>query len=184
MFKFFRIIGFFVVVFGLSGCAGLGNMKEVEFQTEAKPDMATVNIVRRAVFMGDGAKVEAWDGDEFIGTLSAGKLLQYEATPGIHTFMVEYQGAWGIAKGELKPGKTYYLKFNMGGWGPNILEVAKSTDPRIPEWNTMSTVTIDTSSPKEVPEKYVLKAQEILKWVESGSATRSRFTSITDSNAL
>lgn len=181
MLKNFRVIGFFVVLLGLTGCSGLGNMKEVQFQAETKPDVATVNIVRRAVFMGDGAKVEAWDGDEFIGTLSAGKLLQYEATPGTHTFMVYVQGAWGVAKGDLKPGKTYYLKFNMSGWGPISLGVAKSTDPRIPEWNTMSTVSIDKSSPKKVPEKYVLKAQKILQRVKSGNAN---VTPITDRNAL
>lgn len=177
----FRIVGIFVVLLCLTGCAGLGNMKEVEFQVKAKSDMATVNIVRRAVFMGDGAKVEAWDGDRFIGTLSAGKLLQYETKPGVHTFMVYVQGAWGVAKGELKPGKTYYLKFNMSGWGPISLGVAKATDSRIPEWNTMSAVTIDKSFPKSIPEKYVLKAKKILLRVESGNAN---VTVITDANAL
>jgi hypothetical protein len=105
MFKGFQIIIVFIVLIGLTGCAGLGNMKEVEFQSVAKPGVATVNIVRRAVFMGDGAKVEAWDGSDFIGTLEAGKLLQYEAKPGVHTFMVYVQGSWAVAKGELKPGK-------------------------------------------------------------------------------
>ena len=176
-----RIVSLVIFIIGLSGCAGLGNMKEVEFQTEAKSDMATVNIVRRAVFMGDGAKVEAWDGDEFIGTLSAGKLLQYEANSGLHTFMVYVQGSWGVAKGELKSGKSYYLKFNMSGWGPISLGVAKSTDKRIPEWNTMDTVSIDKSSPKNVPEKYIVKARKILQRVEDGNAN---VTPITDINAL
>ena len=181
MFKDFQIISVFILLLGLTGCAGLGNMKEVPFQSMAKPDVATVNIVRRAVFMGDGAKVEAWDGAEFIGTLEAGKLLQYEAKPGIHTFMVYVQGSWGVAKGELKPGKTYYLKFNMLGFGPVSLGVAKSTDTRISEWNTMSTVAIDQSQPKEVPQKYILKAEKILQRVESGDAN---VTPITDDNAL
>lgn len=181
MFALFRTIGLFIVVLGLTGCAGLANMKQVEFQTEAKPDMATVNIVRRAVFMGDGAKVEAWDGDKFIGTLSAGKLLQYETEPGVHTFMVYVQGSWGVAKGELKPGKKYYLKFNMTGWGPINLGVAKSSDPRISEWNTMDTVAIDKSSPKDIPEKHVLKARKILQRIEDGNAI---VTPIDDVNAL
>lgn len=176
-----RIIAFFVVIVGLQGCAGLGNMKEVEFQTEAKPATATVNIVRRAVFMGDGAKVEAWDGDQFIGTLEAGKLLQYDAKPGEHIFMVYVQGAWGIAKGELKAGKKYYLKFNMSGLGPISLGVAESTDSRIPEWNKMTTVTIDKSSTKNIPEKYILSARKILQKVKDGSAN---VTPITDINAL
>lgn len=175
------IFSFLIFILGLTGCAGLGNMKAVEFQTEAKPDMATVNIVRRSVFMGDGAKVETWDGDKFIGTLSAGKLLQYHATPGVHTFMVYVQGYWGVAKGELKPGKSYYLKFNMSGWGPVSLGVAKSTDPRIAEWNTMNTVSIDESSPKVVPEKYTLQARKVLQRIEDGNAN---VTPIADINAL
>jgi hypothetical protein len=181
VFLYLRIIGILVFILGLSGCAGLGNMKEVEFQTEAKPDLSTVNIVRRAVFMGDGAKVEVWDGDKFIGTLSAGRLLQYMTEPGEHTFMVYVQGSWGVAKGELQPGKTYYLKFNMTGWGPISLGAAKSTDPRIPEWNAMTTVSIDKSSQKEIPEKYRLEAKKILKKVEEGNAN---VTPISYINAL
>lgn len=181
MFRPLRGIAFLTVIFGLMGCAGLGNMKEVEFEKEIEPNMSMVNIVRRSVFMGDGAKVEAWDGDNFIGTLSAGKLLQYKAKPGVHTFMVYVQGSWGIAHGELKPGKTYYLKFNMSGWGPISLGVAKSDDPRIDEWNTMATVTVDQSSPKDIPKKYIIGARKILKRVEDGNA---RVTPIADINAL
>lgn len=177
----FRFISIFFASISLIGCAGLGSMKEVEFQTTASPDKSTVNIVRRAVFLGDGAKVEVWDGDKFIGTLSAGNLLQYQAEPGEHTFMVYVQGSWGAAKGQLKPGKTYYLKFNMP-WGGGVhLGVAESTDSRIPEWNTMTTVTIDNASQKDIPEKYILEAREILQRVEDGSKDT---TPITDKNAL
>ncbi|GAA4363960.1 hypothetical protein [Kangiella marina] len=181
MLKSLRTICLIVISLNLTACAGLGNMKEVEFQTTAKPDKSTVNIVRRAVFMGDGVKVEVWDRDKFIGTLSAGDLLQYEAAPGIHTFMVYAQGSWGVAKGKLEPGKTYYLKFNMP-WGGGIhLGVAKSTDPRIPEWNTMTTVTIDKSSQKDIPEEYILEARDILQEVENGNMEA---TPITEENAL
>ena len=181
MFRHLRGIAFIVVIFGLTGCAGLGNMKEVNFENEIEPDMAMVNIVRRSVFMGDGAKVEAWDGDNFIGTLSAGKLLQYKTIPGIHTFMVKFGSSWGVAKGDLKPGKTYYLKFNTSGWGPISLGVAKSDDPRIDDWNTMTTVAVDELSPKDIPEKYIVGARKILKKVEDGNAN---VAAITDINAL
>ncbi|WP_416306261.1 hypothetical protein [Neptunicella sp. SCSIO 80796] len=181
MFRFLNRFVFVAIVLSLSGCAGLANMKEVKFQNEIEPDKAMVNIVRRSVFMGDGAKVEVWDSDKFIGTLSAGTLLQYKTNPGSHTFMVYVQGSWGVAKGEIKSGKTYYLKFNMSGWGPISLGVAKSDDPRIGEWNRMTTVAIDESSSKDIPEKYVLSARKILSRVKEGSAN---VTPITDSNAL
>ncbi|WP_133468294.1 hypothetical protein [Paraglaciecola marina] len=181
MLKYLSSITFIFLILLLNGCAGLGNMKEVKFEQEIASDMAMVNIVRRAVFMGDGAKVEAWDGEQFIGTLEAGKLLQYKATPGMHTFMVYVQGSWGVAQGELKPGKQYYLKFNMSGWGPISLGVADFDDARIPEWNTMTTVAIDQSSQKPVPEKYLQKAQAVLQRVADGNAN---VTPITDMNAL
>ncbi|MEO9944708.1 MAG: hypothetical protein ABJH28_06650 [Paraglaciecola sp.] len=68
MLKHLTSITFIFIILLLNGCAGLGNMKEVKFEQEIASDMAMVNIVRRAVFMGDGAKVEAWDGEQFIGS--------------------------------------------------------------------------------------------------------------------
>ncbi|MCD9459238.1 hypothetical protein [Marinibactrum halimedae] len=156
-------------------------MKVVEFQTQSKPDMATVNIVRRAVFYGDGVKVEAWDGEKFIGTLGPGELLQYQAEPGMHTFLASMKHSWAVAQGELEAGKTYYLKFNMSGWSAVNLGVAKPTDPRIPEWNRMTTIIIDESDPKPVAQKYISRAQRILKKVEDGTAI---ITPITDANAM
>jgi hypothetical protein len=181
MLQYIKSFTTFLIIIGLTGCAGLGKMKDVAFENEIEPDMAMVNFVRRSVFMGDGAKVEVWDGDKFIGTLSAGNLLQYKATPGDHTFMVYVQGAWGVAKGELKPGKTYYLKFNMSGLGPVSLGAATSSDQRIDEWKTMKTVSLDESSSKNVPEKYIIAARKILKRVEVGDAN---VTPISDVNAL
>ncbi|MFB1037278.1 MAG: hypothetical protein QMC38_18270 [Sinobacterium sp.] len=181
MFKYLSGIAFVFIVFGIAGCAGLGNMKTVDFEHEVEPNMAMVNIVRRSVFMGDGANVEVWDGKDFIGTLGAGKLLQYKVKPGSHTFMVYVQGYWGIAKGDLKPGKSYYLKFNMTGWGPISLGAAKSDDSRIHKWDAMKTVSMDALSPKDIPEKYILRAREILRRVEGGNVN---VTPITDINAL
>jgi hypothetical protein len=180
MFKNFGCITFFAVVIMLTGCAGLGNMKEVAFEDRVEPSVAMVNFVRRSVFQGDGAKVEVWDGDNFIGTLAAGRLLQYTAQPGDHTFMVYVQGSWGVAAGDLRAGKSYYLKFNMPGFGIG-LGVAKADDPRIEEWNTMTTVTLDEAAPKEIPEKYILGAQKTLERVRAGNAV---VTPIADINAL
>lgn len=181
MFRYLRIIATIATIVGLVGCAGLGKMKEVTFEHKATSDTVMVNFVRRSVLMGDGAKVEVWDGDKFIGTLSAGNLLQYKTKPGSHTFMVYMQGSWGVAKGELKSGSSYYLKFNMSGWGTISLGAATSNDARIDEWKTMKTVALDESSSKKVPEKYITNARKILKRVEDGTAN---VTPISDANAL
>ena len=154
----------------LAGCiGGLAKMERVAFVDEAVADQALVNIVRLRVFLGDGANTDMWDGDKFIGTLGAGKLIQYKAIPGYHVFMVYVQGQWGAARGELKPGKTYYLKVNQG-YGRIILGVAKSNDPRIERWNAKLTpVAIDDSRLKDIPQKFVDKARIVLEGVNSGS---------------
>jgi len=90
-----------IVMVPLTGCiGGLAKMERVAFVDEAVADQALVNIVRPRVFLGDGANNDIWDGDKFIGTLGAGKLIQYKAIPGYHVFMVYVQGQWGAARGE------------------------------------------------------------------------------------
>ncbi len=173
-------ITFLALLSLLTACSGLGNMKEVAFENEAESDAVLVNFVRRSVFQGDGAMVEAWDADKFIGTLKAGTLLQYKTEPGVHTLLLYCQGSWAVAKGDLKAGKSYYLKFNMPGFGIG-LGVARSDDSRIEEWKTMKTVTLDEAAPKEVPEKYILGARKVLERVRTNDAV---VTPIADINAL
>lgn len=167
------VIRFFVlliVMLPLAGCiGGLAKMERVEFVDEAVADKARVNIVRPRVFLGDGANNDIWDGDKFIGTLGAGKMIQYLATPGYHVFMIYVQGQWGAARGELKPRKTYYLKANQG-FGRIILGVAKSNDPRIERWNARLTpMVIDDSRLRDIPQKFVDKARIVLEGVNNNS---------------
>jgi hypothetical protein len=183
MIRLFWGITFVAFFVGLTGCssAGLGNMKEVSFENEITSDMAMINIVRWGNYSGDGPKVELWDGEAFIGSLGPGRLLQYKVIPGNHIFMVSAQGAWGVARGDMEPGKTYYLKVNITGWGPMSLGAAKSDDPRIEKWNKMKTVTIDKAVPKAIPEKVLVSVRSTLKRVEEG---RANVTPITENNAL
>ena len=174
---------FFCLLFAaqITACAGLADMKKVDFVDTAAPDKALVNIVRPSVFVGDGAKVEVWDGEQFVGTLAAGTLIQYQATPGEHDFMVYSQGSWGIAKGELLPGKTYYLKFNIG-FGFITLGVAHKNDPRIEEWNRkLSPMAVNTQSSKPVPEKTIEASRKMLAKIQDGSV---KYEVINESNAL
>ncbi|EKE68486.1 hypothetical protein [Gallaecimonas xiamenensis] len=179
--KLFVLAAMIFATATLSGCANLAAMKEAKFKNAPEQDSALVNIVRPRVFMGDGANVEMWDGENLIGTLSAGDMIQYDATPGDHTFLAYVQGSWGVAQGRLEPGKTYYLKFNIG-FGFITLGVAKADDPRIPEWNAdLDTVTIDKARTKPVPEKEVADTRKVLQQVKEGKANVER---ITDANAI
>ncbi|MFT5083101.1 MAG: hypothetical protein ACI9Y1_001138 [Lentisphaeria bacterium] len=45
----------------------------------------------------------------------------------------------------------------------------------------MKTIAVDKSSPKDIPEKYIISAKRTLEMVEDGSAI---VTPITDDNAL
>tara|TARA_Y100000766_G_scaffold278810_1_gene286099 strand:+ start:727 stop:1362 length:636 start_codon:yes stop_codon:yes gene_type:complete len=176
MLKHLGMVSFLLIAFNLTGCAGLANMKEVEFQNAPTQNKATVNFVRRSVFMGDGVKGEVWDGESLVGTLPSGRLLQYQADPGEHTFMMNLQGNWAVAQGDLEAGKTYYLKLNLTGWGPIIIGAAVANDPRIDEWNEMTTIVKDEATSKPVPEKYVEEARGVLKRVADGNANVTRIT--------
>lgn len=176
MFKNIGMVSFLLLAFNLGGCAGLANMKEVQFQNMPEENKATVNFVRRSVFMGDGVKGEVWDSENLVGTLESGRLLQYQAEPGEHTFMMSLQGHWAVAQGDLEAGKTYYLKMNLTGWGPIIIGAADANDPRIEEWNEMTTVVKDEATSKPVPAEYVEEAKRLLKRVENGDANVTRIT--------
>ena len=176
MIKKIGLVGLLIVAFGLGGCAGLANMKEVQFQNMPDENKATVNFVRRSILMGDGVKSEVWDSENLVGTLAAGRLLQYQTEPGEHTLMINFQGHWAVAQGVLEAGKNYYLKLNMTGWGPIIIGAAEASDPRIEEWNEMTTVIKDDVNSKQVPQKYVEEAKKVLTRIENGNANVTKIT--------
>ena len=90
--------------------------------------------------------------------------------------MMSLQGHWAVAQGDLKAGKTYYLKMNLTGWGPIIIGAADADDSRIEEWNEMTTVVKDEATSKPVPAEYVEEAKRLLKRVENGNANVTRIT--------
>ena len=167
MFNNLKLLTFACAALLLTGCANLAKMKSMPFQNGVEPDKTMVNIVRRSVFMGDGAVVEIFDGENLVGTLGAGDLIQYKTEPGEHTFFAYVQGSWGIARGNLEAGKTYYLKFNMQ-FASISLGVADANDERIPEWNTMDTFVLDKIAADKVPEKYITKIRQLMTEIDSG----------------
>lgn len=150
-------------VFCISGCSSLGTMKETIYVEKPANSMGLINIVRPAIFLGDGVKFETWDGATFIGTLKAGTMLQYAATPGIHCIMVDptQGGGWGVAKVDVKPGSTTFIKPNTAPFVGLILGVADENDPRKAEWaKSLTPLVIDTARTKPIPEKAKNRAKE------------------------
>lgn len=102
---FFAVL-FSIVLLGLSGCASV-QMQDASLIRAANEKNAIVNFVRPAVFLGDGKNIDIWDGDNFIGSLGAGKMIQHEVKPGKHVFIADTDGS-SIAAGELFAGKQSF----------------------------------------------------------------------------
>jgi hypothetical protein len=66
---------------------------------------------------GDDVQAVVYDGDQFIGVVSSGTAVSYEADPGPHRFMVISEAA-DFIDAELGEGRTYYIEVagRMGAW--------------------------------------------------------------------
>ena len=135
-------------LFVLGGCVGTP-MRDAQFKAEPSSEDALVTFVRDAVWMGDGIHFYLWDGDKFIGALSAGTMVQYRTTPGPHVFMANAEN-WSYVTGDLKPGKHYYIKANVfPGFGTAraALVPVENSDERRKKWHT------DRKIKEVIPEK-------------------------------
>jgi hypothetical protein len=121
----------------LSGCAAVP-MRPAKYNAAPDSAQATVTFVRESVFMGDGVHAYLWDGDTFIGTMSAGTLVQYRVAPGPHVFMANAEN-WSYVKANLQPGKNYFIKANIFPgvlMARFVLTPVPNTDERIKTWPT------------------------------------------------
>lgn len=143
---------FFTVV--ASGCSSLGTMKTANYVERPQENMALINIVRPSIFIGDGVKFEAWNGESFIGTLSAGTMLQYAVAPGKHCIMVDptQGGPWATMLVEVQPNTTYFIKPNTIPTVGLRLGLADGDDPRITKWASgLTPRVIDQDKTKPIP---------------------------------
>jgi hypothetical protein len=121
----------------LSGCAAVPT-RPAKFNAATDPSQATVTFVRESVWMGDGIHLYLWDGETFIGVLSAGTLVQYQVAPGPHVFMANSEN-WSYVKANLQAGKHYFIKANMFPGvltARSVLTPVPNTDERIKTWPT------------------------------------------------
>jgi hypothetical protein len=126
-----------LALLSLTGCAA-APMRPAQYRSAPAAEEAIVTFVRESIFMGDGIHLYLWDGDAFVGTLSAGTLVQYRTKPGQHVFMASSEN-WSYVKADLKPGKHYYIKANMfPGFATmrSALQPVESGDDRVTAWPT------------------------------------------------
>ena len=136
-------------------------------------DSALVNFVRPRIFFGDGQSFDLWDGEEFIGVISAGSMIQYQTRLGNHVFMLRPMSGsedWSYVKANLAGGKQYFVKVNVRFSGSGWFGIANAKeDDRTETWLTklqpMETV------PEEL-DSYLLKrigeAEEALRDFRNG----------------
>lgn len=92
----------------LSGCASTQMTDVLERNRILKPDPDKALVIfLRPSYFGGAIQSVIYDGDTYIGTLSAGKQIAYETTPGEHMFMVVSEAA-DFMQANLAAEKTYY----------------------------------------------------------------------------
>ena len=174
------VIGAFVLLAG--GCASV-KMVNAETKAVASAGKALVTFVRQPVWMGDGIPVDLWDGEHYIGVLTPGKMVQYEATPGEHLFLGNAEN-WTYASGSLVAGKRYYVKANvfMGFATARVaFGIAENSDDRVDKWHKEYEA---KAAPEEARAAFEAEAlgdvQEAIQLFKSGSVTS--FATFTDTH--
>jgi hypothetical protein len=158
----------------LAACAST-QMTEVpagQQVTAAAPGKALVYFVRPSMF-GGAIQSTVYDGDQYIGTVSAGTHVAYQAEPGQHMFMVIGENA-DFMQAELLADKTYsaLVAPRMGMWkarfslNPNN---GQHSEAQVQEWlKTTREVTVNEEGLRwaqdhaaSIQEK---KAEDLPRW--------------------
>ncbi len=146
-------LGLMLSVILLSGCAS-SMMKQVQKMDVVETNKAMVTFLRPTLF-GGAIQFGLWDGDQFIGILSANSYIQYFAEPGQHYFLGRAEN-WSCVKAELEAGKKYYIIGNVfpGIWKARIaFDPIKSGDEpqlQVDGWmNTLKPTSVDESKRDE-----------------------------------
>ena len=108
MYSLGRIVVISLYLLVMSGCASMHMTDVAEGNRIDKPSPGKSLVVfMRPSFFGGAIQSVIYDGDTYIGTLSAGKQIAYETEPGQHMFMVVSEAA-DFLSADLDTDKTYY----------------------------------------------------------------------------
>ena len=156
----------------LQGCASV-NMQPATVVTTVPADKALVTFVRPSVFAGDGVGVDIWDGDHYLGGLTAGTIVQYMTSPGEHLFLANTEN-WSYTSANLQAGKKYYIKANIFPgvlYGRVALGVPKNDDKRIPVWLKLDPKASVETDLKPVEEKKHAEVETVIQNFKDGKVT-------------
>ena len=161
-----------VVLVCLSGCASV-QMQPTTLIQSPNPEMAVVNFVRPRVFFGDGISIDIWDGQNYIGALRAGTLIQHEVEPGKRLFLANAEN-WSYASADLQAGKEYFIKANIFPGvmrGRVALVPVELSDPRLTELMSLKPTVASEKDRKEMSDKKAVAAKEAVANFESGKVS-------------
>ena len=113
-----RVILLLVSLLILGGCASthMNTVPGEQRSSKPTPGKALVYFVRPSSF-GGAVQSTIYDGNDYIGTVSANTHVAYQAAPGKHMFMVVGESA-DFMRADLNAGKIYYAQViaRMGFW--------------------------------------------------------------------
>ena len=169
-----RAILLLVSLMILSGCASTHMTIVPDEQRSSKPlqGKALIYFVRPSSF-GGAIQSTIYDGDDYIGTVSANTHVAYQASPGKHMFMVVSESA-DFMSADLIEGKTYYAQVaaRMGVWRARFSLVPSNgqhPQSKLDEWiNSTKQVTVNeegrTWARENEPSVMQKKAKYLPEW--------------------
>jgi hypothetical protein len=164
-----------VLAITLSGCAS-SMMKQTQKIENLQTNKAMVTFLRPTIF-GGAIQFGMWDGEQFVGILSANSYIQYFATPGEHYFLGRAEN-WSCVKANLEAGKKYYIigKVFPGFWKARIAfdPIKKGDEPQsqVDEWmNNLKPTSIDESKKDEYVRPRINEVRNQVGEFKSGKGT-------------
>lgn len=109
----FRFKSVWILLAGLlvlSGCAS-SIMTKTDMMGQPDPNHAVVTFLRPTI-VGCEYQFGIWDGENFVGELSASSYIQHLCEPGEHIFLGRCNN-WSYVKADLQGGKNYYIIANF-----------------------------------------------------------------------
>lgn len=168
--RYLSVIALAAALAFTSGANAAGSSKAPAPVVTIKPDSSTavVSIIRRSVLMGDGWNYDVWDGDQYVGVLGAGNLLQHRAAPGEHVYLLMARGmhVWSYMKANLVAGKEYFARAYPIPF--SLQAVDTNSDERVETWASMKIGKIKDGDTEKWVKKFGAEMQLALAAYRNG----------------
>jgi len=153
-----------------ANAAGKSKIPGLIVTVTLKPDDSTavVSIIRRSILLGDAWNYDVWDGDNYVGLLGSGDLLQHRAAPGEHLYLLMARGmhVWTYMKANLIAGKEYFARAFPIPF--SLQAVDTNSDERVETWAKMTVSKVKEGAKEKTVEKFGAELQLALAAYRNG----------------